>query len=50
MKKRKNEIDRANTAFALPSQCPGLFKYGLQLDPIIYARAMTMDEGANVKG
>merc|ERR1739848_427397 len=30
-----------NTAFAPPAECPGLFKYGLKLDPIIYARAMS---------
>merc|ERR1719468_1324282 len=28
-----------NTAFAPPAQCPGLFRYGLQLDPIVYARS-----------
>jgi len=29
-----------NTAFAPPAQCPGLFRYGLQLDPIVYARSV----------
>ena len=50
MKKADQEIDRHNTAFATPAQCPGLFKYGLELKPIIYARAMSLDEGALVEG
>ncbi|CBY14212.1 unnamed protein product [Oikopleura dioica] len=29
-----------NTNFAPPAQCPGLFRYGLQLDPIVYARSV----------
>jgi hypothetical protein len=35
------EEDKFNTAFAPPAECPGLFRYGLQLDPIIYARSVT---------
>lgn len=35
------KAERWNTAFAPPAECPGLFKYGLKLDPIIYARANT---------
>lgn len=42
--------DRVNTAFATPAQCPGLFKYGLKLNPLIYARAMSKDDGAFVDG
>lgn len=34
------EEDKFNTAFAPPAECPGLFRYGLQLDPIIYARSV----------
>lgn len=37
----KNEEAKFNTAFAPPAECPGLFRYGLQLDPIIYARSVT---------
>ena len=37
----KREEDKFNTAFAPPAECPGLFRYGLQLDPIIYARSVT---------
>lgn len=45
---RKKDIDAKwekeesiwNTAFAPPAQCPGLFRYGLQLDPIVYARSV----------
>ena len=48
--KRSADMDRENTAFATPAQCPGLFKYGLELNPIIYARAMNTKEGANVNG
>lgn len=36
----RNEEDKFNTAFAPPAECPGLFRYGLQLDPIIYARSV----------
>jgi hypothetical protein len=37
-----NDIDDSfwNTAFAPLAECPGLFKYGLQLNPVIYARAV----------
>jgi hypothetical protein len=48
--KNNKEIDRHNTAFATPAQCPGLFKYGLELNPIIYARAMSLADGAIVDG
>ena len=48
--KSEQEIDRHNTAFATPAQCPGLFKYGLELNPIIYARAMSLADGALVDG
>lgn len=44
------DFDRHNTAFATPAQCPGLFKYGLKLNPLIYARAMEMSDGALVDG
>ena len=37
----RKEEDKFNTAFAPPAECPGLFRYGLQLDPIIYARSVT---------
>jgi len=36
----QREEDRFNTAFAPPAECPGLFRYGLQLDPIMYARSV----------
>lgn len=36
-----DEEMKFNTAFAPPAECPGLFRYGLQLDPIIYARSVT---------
>lgn len=36
----KKEEEKFNTAFAPPAECPGLFRYGLQLDPIIYARSV----------
>lgn len=36
----QKEEDRFNTAFAPPAECPGLFRYGLQLDPIMYARSV----------
>lgn len=39
--KWKKEESIWNTAFAPPAQCPGLFRYGLQLDPIVYARSVT---------
>merc|ERR1719436_879310 len=48
--KRLKSFDRHNTAFATPAQCPGLFKYGLELNPIIYARAMSLADGALVDG
>lgn len=35
------EEEKFNTAFAPPAECPGLFRYGLQLDPIMYARSVT---------
>jgi hypothetical protein len=37
----KDEEAKFNTAFAPPAECPGLFRYGLQLDPIIYARSVS---------
>jgi hypothetical protein len=48
--KRLKSFDRHNTAFATPAQCPGLFKYGLKLNPLIYARAMSLKDGAIVDG
>jgi len=36
----QREEEKFNTAFAPPAECPGLFRYGLQLDPIIYARSV----------
>jgi len=50
LKKRNSDMDRHNTAFATPAECPGLFKYGLELNPIIYARAMSLKDGALVDG
>jgi len=50
LKKRTSDMDRHNTAFATPAECPGLFKYGLDLNPIIYARAMSLKDGALVEG
>lgn len=47
---RLKNFDRHNTAFATPAQCPGLFKYGLKLNPLIYARAMSLKDGAVVDG
>jgi alkylhydroperoxidase/carboxymuconolactone decarboxylase family protein YurZ len=48
--KEKNDKDVSNTAFANPAECPGLFKYGLKLSPLIYARANAKADGAFVDG
>lgn len=49
-KKEMNDLDISNTAFANPAECPGLFKYGLKLSPLIYARANAMADGSFVDG
>jgi len=36
----KRQENKFNTAFAPPAECPGLFRYGLQLNPIVYARSV----------
>lgn len=50
MKAEKRNLDMHNTAFANPAECPGLFKYGLKLSPLIYARANAMADGSFVDG